>query len=342
MKSIVSVLAPIFVMEWYLRTVYHVGLLKISGWWFKNHATSDYDYAAPALIGLFFCLLAYFAMTSYLLHTASLAVHGEKLHYAYLGNEYPNQSVFVPADNFEVEPLRAGNHVSGDDLGKSFNYSFSSVFTETIFEREKGTSGIGSEAKSFSFASLLQSVLLLIAFALPMMGILHAYAYPVAINLGSAGFDPSVSLGDAFNALLSGCKLTPVKAVLLNIGVFILIAVIAVINIYVSPDTYGKRLLELPNSIEPGNIIEARPLLLEHNIIRSEDAGNIDTGYRTIVFRFEKDFPVPVYVSAYFDSELEPGLSDLARRHIQNATPLKVKILEDLRIQVVYAKHHES
>jgi len=330
-KDIVTILTPFVGMELYMRKVYNVDTIKVVTWWFKNHSTLDYDYSGPALIPLFFCVFALFATIAHLIQAGSLAFHGENHQLLYIGDVKKDRSLFVDPDNLKAEPEKYSGFMGG------FNYSFSTVFTQTIFKRDKGTDRLGATVKSFSFISLLTSFFLLLAFIFPTMGVLHMYAYPVAVGLETASFDPAVPTMDAFNALLVGWKLGIIKVVFINSGLFIFLMVV---SSKMPSEMYGKQVLDLPTSIAPGETIKGQPILIKHHTTRrSKSSGgydDVDTGYRTIVFKFEEPFVIPVYASVYFDSTQEPTLENFAYEHIKSNSPLKLEILEDLGIKVIY------
>jgi len=318
-------------MEFYMRVIYHVGMYKVVIWWFKESHTLDYNYGGPLLIGLFFSYLALFGTLAHLIQAGSLAFHGENHRLLYVGDVKKDRSLFISPDDLTAEPKKYSNFVGG------FNYSFSTIFTETIFKRDKGTDRLGGTLKTFSFASLFASFVLLVAFLLPMMGVIHMYAHPVSIGLEVPPFDPKLPPVEVFDFLLKGWGLSFVKALFINFGLLILAVFV---SSYTPSETYGKQMINLPRDITPGYIIEGQPVLVKHHTSRQSNSSgdgysDVDTGFRTIVFKFEKDFPTAVYVSTYFDSREKPELGDLAYRNSQTNTPMKLMIQEDLSIKVV-------
>lgn len=327
-KDIIILLTPLIAMEVYLRHIYHVGIIKVAIWWFKNHSTLEYG--APLLIGFFFTYFAFFATFDHFLQNGSLAFNGENHRMLYIGDTHKNASLFVPADNLKDELIISSSFT--DD----FNYQFSSLFTETLFKREKGGDRLWTTAKSFSFVKLLLTSVLLLAFILPLMGILHMYAYPVTIYLEVDDFELATSTMNAFNDLLAGWNLSLGKAVSINAALFVGAMVLASM---LPSEKLGKQVLALPDSIKPGMIIEGQPVRIVPDIRKSSKSGrltaNIDTGFRTIVFKFKDDFVIPVHVSVYYNSKSEPELEDFVNGHIKNRTPLKLEVLHDLRIKII-------
>jgi len=329
-KDALTIFGPLVAIEFYMRAIYHVGLSKVVVWWFKESHTLDYNYGGPLLIGLFFSYLAVFATLAHLIQAGSLAFQGENHRLVYIGDVTKTRSLFVPPDDLTSEPKVYLDFVGG------FNYSFSSIFTETIFQRDKGTERLGGTVKSFSFGSLLSSLVLLIAFVFPLMGVVHFYAYPVSVGLPNTPFDGSLPGMEALDLMLKGLGLGVVKAIFIIFGLLILVFFSQALR---PTETYGKQIINLPEHITPDNVIEGQPIYVKHHTSRSSDSSgsysDVDTGFRTIVFKFEKDFPTAVYVSTYYDSRERPGLGNLAYQNSQTNTPMKLMIQDDLSIKVI-------
>ena len=328
-KEALAIFAPFIAMELYLRHFYQTGIVKCAIWWYKFR--SEMDYLGLLLFIMLFIWFALYATFSHLVQAGALAFHGEQHRMVYIGDVNKERSLFVSADDLNSEPQKYSRFTKG------FNYSFSTIYTETYFARDKGTDRLGVTINSFSFASLLTSFVMLAAFILPAMAAMHALAYPISIGLENTQFEPVVPAMEAFQKLLGRWNLNVVPMVFANFGILFL-GIIASANI--KPETFGRQIINLPESITPGYEIEGLPILVKHHTDRrstgSRDGySDVDTGFRTIVFKFEKDFPTPVYASTYYDSREKPGLGDLAYQNSQTNTKMKLKILDDLNIEVI-------
>ncbi|TQV85881.1 hypothetical protein [Aliikangiella coralliicola] len=327
LKDAFLVLAPLLLIELFLRSVYQIGQLKLAIWWFKNYDTVDY--LGVLVIAFFFTYFSFFATFGHIFQAASLAFHGETHTLIYIGEKSKNKGLYVSPDNLKSPPIEYS------DSSDSYNYSFSTLFTKTQFKRDKGTDRLGSTVESFSAMSLLSSFLVGLAMLLPLVGVLHTLAYPIVIELGVSGFNSSLSTLDAFQAMLKPWGLSIGKLVAINIAIFILVMIV----VKLPGRSIGKQVFDLPSSIRTGETISGIPVEIEReiNISRNLNGGTeeTDTGFRTIVFQFTQDFPQPVYVSVYYDSRQFPGLEDRAYEHIKSQSPLQLKIMEDLKIEVI-------
>jgi len=330
-KNALMIFGPLIAIEFYMRVVYHLGLSKVVVWWFKDSHTLDENYGIPLLIGLFFSYLAVFAALALFIQMGSNFIIGEKHSAVYVGHDYKDRSLFVPADDVTREPKPDTTFVEG------FNYSFNNVLTETIFIRDKGTDILGGTLKSYSLGSFISYLLLLITFLIPLLVVVHFYAYPVTANIPNSIYDANLDGMESFDLMLKSFGFGAVKLLFTFFGLLVLYFFTAVKQ--QSKESYGPQIYNLPASIYSGNIIEGQPIHVEyHKSQRSNSSGSYsdyDNGYRTIVFKFEKDFPTPVYVSTYYDSREKPGLGDLAYQNSQSNTKMKLKILDDLSIEVV-------
>ena len=56
---------------------------------------------------------------------------------------------------------------------------------------------------------------------------------------------------------------------------------------------------------------------------------------RTIIFKFEAGFTLPVYIAYKYDATQFPALEKLADNNIKHGVLMKVKILDDLSLDLV-------
>ena len=325
------IFGPLIAIEFYMRAVYHLGLSKVVVWWFKESHTLDSNYGIPLLIGLFFSYLAVFAALAHFIQMGAFIITAEKHQMVYVGHDYKDRSLFVPSDDLTQEPKSDTVFIEG------FNYSFNTVLTETTFIRDKGTDILGATLNSYSFGSFVTSLILLITFLIPLLVVVHFYAYPATALIPGSLYDANLGGMDALDKMLKSIGFGVVKLLFTFFGLFVLYFFTAVKQ--QSSETYGSQIYDLPASINSGNIIEGQPIHVEyHKTQRTNSSGSLSdvaTDFRTIVFKFEKNFPTAVYVSYHYDSEERPELSDLAYQNSKNNTKMKLRINDDLGIEVV-------
>ncbi len=327
LKDTLSILLPFFLIHLFLQYFYQTSLFSVVIWWFKYFLKMDYK--EVLLIGAFFTFFSFWASIGAIIQNISLAFHGEEHRMVYAGNIAENQSLLYHAKDLTLPPIKEYNFVAPA-------LTFKNIYHETIFVRDKNTDRLGAPKTHFSLGSLLQVFWVMLILSPIFLGLLHALAYPVSISIETLDFSPKISLGDAFTAKLAQYGISPLKLVAFPIVMIFLPLFLPSFSDKDKNKFLVNKNLSLPIIITPNNQVSVLPIHSFREIIESiSDGQDTDTGIRNIIFKFKEDFKLPVYVSYQFDSKEFPELEQLADNNIKHGIPMKVKILDDLSLELV-------
>ena len=327
LKDTLSIVLPFVFIHLFLQHFYQTSLFSVVIWWFKYFLKMDYK--EVVLIGVFFTFFAFWASVGSIIQNISLAFHGEKHEMVYVGNISENQSLLYHAKDLTLAPLKEYNFTQPTT-------SFNNIYHKTTFLRDKDTDRLGAPLSQFSLGSLLQVIWVMLILAPIFLGVLHALAYPVSVKAETMDFYPDIPLGDAFTTLLQKYGITPLKFVAFPIIMIFLPLILPSFSDGKANKFRVNRDISLPMIISPNYEINALPVNSFREIIDNISNGpDTDTGMRSIIFKFEEGFKIPVYVSYKYDSKQQPKLEKLANSNIQHGIPMKVKVMDDLTIELV-------
>jgi hypothetical protein len=287
------------------------------------------DYKGVLSIGIFFTFFAFWASTGSIIQNISLAFYGEKHEMVYVGNISENQSLLYHAKDLTLDPLKEYSFTSPTT-------SFNNIYHKTVFLRDKDTDRLGAPKSQFSLGSLLQVIWVMLILAPIFLGVLHALAYPVSVKAETMDFYPDVPLGDAFTTLLQKYGITPLKFIAFPIVMIFLPLILPSFSDNEVNKFRANRAISLPVTISPNHVVNALPVNSFREIIDNISNGpDTDTGIRSIIFKFEEGFKIPVYVSYKYDSKEFPELENKSHNNIEHGIPMKVRILDDLSLAMV-------
>ncbi len=325
-KDIFLAIIPFVLANLFFKHFYQTNIFSVATWWYKYH--SDVDYRAPLFIGLVFSFFAFWATIGFIGHTVSVAFHGETHTLLYIGDIEDNKSVFVKPKNIKMPIIEFR-----DFIGSS-PYTFKNIFKRTKFLRDKGTDRLGAPVANFSFGNVLVSLSAMLILIPILLVVLHNFAYLVQIKAETLDFEPPIPTMDAFTSLLSNWNLTPYRLVFFSLGMLVTTILLNNITPKVK-NVFGYRAIELPRVITPNHEMSVLPVAYKTHIIHISGSPETDTGYRTITFKVEKEFPIPVYISYYFKITSRPELATLALKNIKLKKEMQVRVLDNLMIEVI-------
>jgi len=327
LKDTLSILLPFVLIHLFLQHFYQTSLFSVVIWWFKYFFKMDYK--EVVLIGVFFTFFALWASIGSIIQSVSLVFHGEQHEMVYVGNTSENVSMLYHAKDLTLPPIKEYNFTPPTT-------SFNNIFHKTTFLRDKDTHRIGAPKSQFSWGSLLQVIWVMLILAPIFLAVLHALAYPVSIKAETMDFYPDIPLGDAFTVLLQEYGITPLKFIFFPIVIIFLPLILPSFSNNEVTKFRANRAISLPMEITPNYLINALPVNYFREIIDNISNGpDTDTGMRSIIFKFDQGFKIPVYVSYKYDSKKYPDLEKLAVNNIKHGIPMKVKITLDLGIELV-------
>jgi len=327
LKDTVSILLPFLFIHLLLQYFYQTSLFSVATWWFKYFFKVEYK--EVLLIGLFFTFFAFFTSIASIIQNISLAFYGEKHEMVYVGNISENESLLYHAKDLTLEPIKEYNFTHPTT-------SFINIYHKTVFLRDKGTNRLGAPKSQFSLGSFLQVIWVMLILAPIFLAVLHALAYPVSVKSETMDFSPNIPLGDSFTALLQSYGITPLKFVAFPILVIFLPLILPNFSSNKTSEFRTNRAISLPIEIRSNHLVNVLPVNSFREIIDNISNGpDTDTGMRSIIFKFEEGFKIPVYVTYKYDSKQHPNLEELANNNILHGTKMQVKILEDLSIELI-------
>ncbi len=331
LKDIIHTILPLILCQLAFQYFYQVNIFKVAVWWIKHHNEVEYQHAV--YIGIFFVFLTIWAASSSMINNITFALNGEQNEMIYVGDIAQNTALLYQKDNLIAPPVKDYN-LSTKPL------SFANIYKEVTYQRNKGSTKLGlpKTTEGFSWSSLISTICFLIAFAPLFFALIHSMAYVVSMKIEIMNFNPDFSWKDAWVQIYEPYGVT-LKKMLISSAFFLFVPII-VFSFYFKNDSslspYGPKVLNLPMNISPGYEVDGVPVK-SYRVV-SQGTGNAtdtDTGKRRIIFRFIKDFKLPVYVTYEYNAKQFPELEKLTDHNIRLSIPMKVKILDDMSIGLV-------
>lgn len=325
-KYIFSIVLPLLLINFLLQFLYKINLITVSGWWLKNFLRVEYK--GTLTVGLLLCFFALWLAISSIIQIVSLSLYSNTHKMMYAGNISDNTSLLYYADDLSITPIKYYNFEMPTG-------SFKHIYTTTEFLKDKGTSRIGTPSEGDSLRRLFTICWIMLALSPIILVVLHAYVYPVMIKAETLHYDTS-GMRVAFNDVYLPFGITPIHMLIFSIVMLTSLFFIPVKNKKDFSGYASNQVISLPSYVKPNYEIYALPVESKREIIDSMNNNyDSDSGFRTVIYKFEKDFPLPVYISYRYDSKLYPELEAISREHIKNKEMMKINILNDLSIQPV-------
>ena len=323
-KEIIFWSLPFYFLHLYIKSVYHISLGQLVSWWAKNFSHTESSTAIIVsfiLIFLLFCL----PFTS-LMNSFYLGLFGEKQTLVYLGNSSASNSMYYKEYDFKKSTFE------GYNIDQSYNFSFKGVNKLKYFIKDPGTNNIvGQKNKRLHPTAILSTFFFMVFFLLPALGVIHALTYPMYIDLNGSNAYFHGAAGKAFEIVLLDFKITK------GISVFILFGGLFMALFFSGkmPDEKDSLpITPIPSHIKPYENISGTPI--EINILydkKTNDDGSTttyDSGYRNVIFKFDKGFKSSVYVTLNFDTKAYPELKEKIESNIASRIEMILVIDENL------------
>jgi hypothetical protein len=331
LKDIFLILIPFLLSNLIFQYFYQTNIIKVSVWWFKYH--NEIDYQGIVFIGLFFSYLIVWISTASIFNKVSWALHGEKHEMVYVGNKSKGKALFYPADNLQSYPVEDSNFSTAA-------FSFKHIYHKVTYLRDEGSKRLGvpfADGK-FSWRSLISTICFMVAFTPVFFALMHSFAHVVEMKLETLDFYPNVSWQEAWTDKYSHYGIT-LKGMLVSSSILIFAPMILFTlfpNKEARSSYFGEPAISLPIEVNPSYTLNALPIE-GYRIIHKGVAGgkDTDTGLRVIIFEFKQGFTLPVYIAYKYDATQFPELENLADNNIKHGVLMKVKVLDDLSLDLV-------
>jgi len=331
LKDILLILIPFILSNLVFQYFYQTNIFKVTVWWFKYH--NEIPHQGLLFIGLFFSYLIIWISTGSIINKISWALHGEKHEMIYAGNPSKGDALLYHADNLQASPKIDTNFIK-------VTHTFENIYRKLTYRRDKSSTRLGLldiEAK-FSWRGLFSTACFIVAFTPVFFALMHSFAYVVSMQLETMDFYPDKTWQEAWVNLYKPYGIT-LKKMLITSGVLIFGPMILFTVLPSNTSTssaFGERAINLPMDIRPSYKVIGLPIdsyrVFQRGVAGSKDT---DTGMRNIIFKFEEGFKIPVYVSYKYDSKKYPELEKQANLNIKHGIPMKVRITDDLGIELV-------
>lgn len=315
---------PFYTLHIYLRSIYHASLGQLLLWWPNNFSNTESSTATIVSFILIFLLFS-LPVTS-LMNSFYLGLFGEKQTLVYLGNSSDSTSMYYKESDIKKEVFQ------GYNIDQNYNYGFKELNKLKYFIKDPGTKNIvGQKNKRLHATAITSTFFFMIFLLLPALGVIHAFAYPMYVDLNGENAYLHGEAMKAFEVVLLDFKITKGISVAILFGSLFL-------ALYFGgklPDEKNSlAVTPLPSYIKEGEKISAIPI--EINIAYEKETNDdgstttYDSGFRHTIFRFDKGFSPSVYVTLYFDTKIHPKLEDKIESNISTHTAMTLKIKKNL------------
>lgn len=329
-KEIIIWSLPFLFLHIYLKNVYQISFGQLLVWWFKNFTSADSSTAISIsfiLIFLLFCL----PLTS-LMNSFYLGLFGEKQTLVYLGNPSSSISMYYNISDISKRPFQ------GYNIDQKYNFKFTNLNKLKYFIKDPGTNNIvGQKNIRLHATAITSTFFFMIFFLLPVLGAIHAFSYPMYIDLHGETTHLKGDVMKAFEIVLLDFKISKGLSALILFGGLILAMYFGG---RMPDETSSLAVTPIPGFIKEGASIKGIPVEIN---IRYEEVKNNDgttsthdSGFRYVIFRFDKGFNPSVYLTLYFDLENYPSLEDRIKSNIASKTEMPLAINEDLGVRLEY------
>lgn len=330
LKEIILWSLPFYALHIYIKSIYHVSLGQLLLWWTKNF--SDTESSTAIIISFILIFLLFSLPVTSLMNSLYLSLFGEKQTLVYLGNPSSSISMYYKVNDISKTPFQ------GYNVDKKYSFSFNELNKLKYFIKDPGTENIvGQKNKRLHATAIISTFFFMIFLLLPALGVVHAFAYPMYVDLNGENAYLHGEAMKAFEIVLLDFKITKGLSVLILFGGLFL-------GIYFGGKMPDKKnslpSTPVPSLIKEGKNISAMPIEVN---IHYEDRTNsdnttstYDSGFRHAIFRFDKGFDPSVYLTIYFDTAAYPKLEDKISSNIDNQVRMNLVIDENLRIRPEY------
>lgn len=329
-KEIILWSLPFYALHLYLNSIYQVSLGQLLVWWVKNFNNTDSSTAITLsfiLIFMLFCL----PFTS-LINSFYLGLFGEKQTLVYLGNPSSSISMYYKETDASKTPFQ------GYNIDKKYSFSFNELNKLKYFIKDPGTvSIVGQSNKRLHATAITSTFFFMIFLLLPALGVIHALAYPMYIDINGTSSHLNGEAIKAFEIVLLDFKISKGLSVLILFGGLFL-------GMYfggkMPDDKNSLPVTPIPLSIKEGKNIIAMPLEVNVHYETRKNSDNTtstyDSGVRHAIFRFDKEFDPSVYLTIYFDTAAYPKLEDKISSNIDNQVMMNLVIDGSLGVRPEY------
>lgn len=325
-KEIIIWSLPFYALHIYLKNTYHISLGQILVWWPKNF--SNIESSTAIIVSFIFIFILFCLPITSLMNSFYLNLFGEKQTLIYLGNSSESTSVYYKNHDLKKKAFE------GYNIDQAYNFSFNDINKSKNFIKDPGTTSIvGQKNKRLHITAVLSTFFFMMFFLIPVLGAIHAFSYPMYIDLNVGSENLQGEAFKAFETILLNFKVTKGYSVIILFGSLFL-ALFFSANI--PDDKNSSRITPLPSYIKVGNKLDAVPI--EINIAYSKktnDDGSTttyDSGFRNAIFKFDKGFSPSVYVALHFDGNKSSVKEDEIRDNINSKTKINLVIDDDLQL----------
>ena len=330
LKEIIIWSLPFYALHIYLEKIYHISLGQLFFWWTKNFSNTE---SSTAIIVSFILIFLLFSLPfTSLINSFYLTLFGEKQTLIYLGNPSANTSMYYKKTDSSKTPFQ------GYNIDKKYSFSFNELNKPKYFIKDPGTENVvGQKNKRLHATAIISTFFFMIFLLLPALGVIHALAYPMYIDINGTSSYLGGDTMKAFELILLNFKITKGLSVLILFGGLFL-------GMYfggkMPNDKNTLAVTPIPSSIKQGNNITAMPIEvnIHYETRRNSDdtTSTYDSGFRHAIFRFDKGFDPSVYLTFYFDSTANPKPEEKINSNIDNKVMMNLVINEDLGIRLEY------
>lgn len=332
-RPILSALFPFIVLHYYSLYAYQLSLWDITRWWFSN--AGKVENFGAYLLGMFFSFIVLSMSFSGFVNTFYLSLTGKNHELIYLGHHKESQALYYKINDVSKTPL------SGYDVDQKYNFSFDPLFRSQIFKLDPlMPDSIGTKSNRFKLAGFISVILSIILFLMVFLPYFNALGHAVYIATGRDTGLNTESAMLAYEQIIA--RLNFSKGLYYGLIPLLLFSWMASV-VAMSKNTMSERLISLPHSISPGNIVQGIPVAMNVRYVERkrfpESSSNqyetVDSGDRYVIFKFTQGFSQPVYVTTIINSTSHPKSINTIKKKLTAHEFVSVLIDESLEMTLV-------
>ncbi|TEW51896.1 hypothetical protein [Psychromonas algicola] len=326
----------ILIAHYYFQFIYQTDLLAVISWWFKYASYTDYE--VPLIMSLAFAVLVFYGQIYSMSRNVSALFPGKKYKLIYTGNISTSESLFKESN--------ANNAATATIKGLNFSpYSFSEIYKQTAFIKDKVTGELVIPHSRFSVGQLFISSLFFTAFIPLYFFIFHLLAHLIGtkpdidyVDFRSLWHEGLQAIIEQFLPMIEeGVRLNSIGLALVSlcffVGMIILIVVIQKLlpNRWLS-DNYQPKLtkhsfIRLPSNMQNNYQIMGCPIVIyDHPRVKE---------YFNIIFKFDYGLSIPIYVTCAYQKVDKKINKDIILENIKHKKSMSLRMTEKLTLELL-------
>lgn len=333
-------LFPLFlfmlIAHYYFQFIYHTDLLTVVSWWFKYASYTDYEILLMMVLA--FAVLVFYGQIYSMSRNVSALFPGKKYKLIYTGNVSASESLFKESN--------ANNAATAKVEGLNFSpYSFSEIYKQTAFIKDKVTGKLVIPHSRFSIGQLFISSLFFTAFIPLYFFIFHLLAHLLGTKPDTDYVEFEALWHEGLQVIIDqylpmigeGNRLNSIGLALASLCFFVAMIILIVIIQKLLPnrwlsDNYQPKLIphsfiRLPSNMQNHYKIMGCPIAIyDHPRVKE---------YFNIIFKFDYGLSIPIYVTCAHKKADEKINKETVLDNINHKKSMPLDITDELTLELL-------